>query len=346
MDEHRITRQMTTTAQPDGRPHSPPLSLAARAGRLLTAAPRWFARRVHGIVARAVRNDVTAVASQFAYNAFLATVPFLLVLVSIVGLLPGSVSFRPLVRDYGEGLPTELSDLLLEALSSATENAGRTAVVLALALLGAMWLAANVIGVLIGGIDHARGVRHRPFLRGKLVAIGFAFAFGLVIAVGTLALVGGPQLIDEVSRRLTGSSDGASQLAQRLVFGIGLLTFFLGTLMLYLVGSAATRRRWAVEVPGALLATAGWLLATRVFGFYVDRFDSIEVVYGALGAVVVYLIFLWLTGLLVVIGAEINQELVEDRGSRHAAGRPTATLKTVAMPAAADQPARSSGRRP
>ena len=290
-----------------------------RAGRSLLAFPGWFTARVRNIVGRAARNDITAVGSQFAYNAFLGTVPFLLVLVTLVSLVPGPFSYNELLDEYGAGFPPEIRQVIDDAVNQANLNSrGTGTLVLLLSLFGALYVASNVMGTLIGGIDHARGVRHRPWLRGKIVGAVFALASGLVITLTTSSLVGGPGLIDEISRLLTGEE--AAGFVQRLVTLVGLVAFFVVVLGLYTLGTAAGRRALMIEVPGALLATAGWLVVTQLFAFYVRSFEPI---YGTFAGVVVYLLFLFFTGTLIVLGAEINQELVDDRERRR---HPTATM--------------------
>lgn len=293
-----------------------------RALRSLLAFPGWFAARVRNIVGRAARNDITAVGSQFAYNAFLGTVPFLLVLVTLVSLVPGPFSYNELLDEYGAGFPPEIREVIDDAVTQANLNSrGTGTLVLVLSLFGALYVASNVMGTLIGGIDHARGVRHRPWLRGKVVGALFALASGLVITLTTISLVGGPDLIDEISRRLTGEE--AAGFVQRLVTLVGLVAFFVVVLGLYTLGTAAGRRALMIEVPGALLATAGWLVVTQLFAFYVGNVRSFEPIYGTFAGVVVYLLFLFFTGTLIVLGAEINQELVDDRERRR---HPTATM--------------------
>jgi membrane protein len=283
--------------------------------KALVRLPVWVARRTRGIFIRCARDDVTATGSQFAYNAFLATVPFLFVIVSLVGLLPGSLSYEALLDEYGGGLQEDVRDLIEDALRSATENTGRTALFLVLGLLGSVWLAGNVSGTLIGGIDHARAVPHRRWLHGKMVHISFALAFSLLVVATTVGLVGGPGLVDELARRLTGEQNAPS-LAQNLVILSAVGVFLVYALTLYTFGPNARSRGLWTELPGALIATGGWVLASRLFAEYIERFNSFDRVYGGLGFVVVYLVYLWLTGLLVMIGAEINEELVEDRRRR------------------------------
>lgn len=291
------------------------VGVAVRALRSVMAFPGWFVARVRAIVGRAARNDITAVGSQFAYNAFLGTVPFLLVLVTLVSLVPGPFGYNELLDEYGTGLPLELREVIDDAVNQANLNSrGTGTLVLVLSLFGALYVASNVMGTLIGGIDHARGVRHRSWLRGKIVGALFALASGLVITLTTVSLVGGPGLIDEISRRLTGGV--APAFVQSLVTLLGLVAFFVVVLGLYTIGTAANRRALMIEVPGALLATAGWLFVTQLFAFYVGNVRSFEPIYGTFAGVVVYLLFLFLTGTLIVLGAEINQELVDDRERR------------------------------
>jgi len=278
-------------------------------------APVWLARRIRGVFIRCARDDITAKGSQFAYNAFLATVPLLFVIVSLVGLLPGSFSYEALLDEYGDGLQEDVRRIINNALRSATENTGRTALFLVAGLLGSIWLAGNVSGTLIGGIDRARSVPHRRYLHGKMVHISFALAFSLLIVATTVALVGGPGLVDEIARRLTGE-ETAPALAQNLVILSAVGIFLVYALTIYTFGPNARSRGLWTELPGALIATGGWVLASRLFAEYIERFNSFDRVYGGLGFVVVYLVFLWITGILVLIGAEINEELVEDRRRR------------------------------
>lgn len=272
-------------------------------------------KRSRGVAIRCARDDITATASQFAYNAFLATVPFLFVLVSLVGLLPGSLSYEALLTEYGGGLPDDVFRIINNALRSATENTGRAALFLVLGLLGSIWVAGNVSGTVIGGVDHARAVPHRSYAHGKVVHISFTLAFSLLVVATTVALVGGPGLIDEVARRATGN-ENAPDLAQQLVVVSATSVFLIYALTIYTFGANARSRGLLAELPGAVLATAGWLVASRLFAEYIDQFNSFDRLYGSIGFVVVYLLFLWLTGLLIIIGAEINEELVEDRRRR------------------------------
>src|SRR5512134_224347 len=107
----------------------------------LRRVPSWFVQVVAGTTRRSVADDITGVASQFAYNAFLATVPFMFVLVSIVGLVAEPDTFDEFLDDDADNaIPIELRQILRSALSSATANTGQAVLFLTIGLLTALYV--------------------------------------------------------------------------------------------------------------------------------------------------------------------------------------------------------------
>jgi len=192
--------------------------------RSLTAPVRavghWFVRVTAGTTRRSVADDITGVASQFAYNAFLATVPFMFVLVSIIGLVADQDTFDDfLAPDADNAIPVELRGTLRSALGSATNNTGQAALFLGIGLLLSLYVSANVMGALVGGLDRVRGVPHRPWVRGKLAALVIALATSILVVVTTLALVGGSRLVDSLAEEVFGK--GAPNTVGRFLYLIG-----------------------------------------------------------------------------------------------------------------------------
>ncbi|WP_217914945.1 YihY/virulence factor BrkB family protein [Miltoncostaea marina] len=281
-------------------------------------AGRWLVGVVAGTTRRSVADDITGVASQFAYNAFLATVPFLFVLVSIVGLVAEPDTFDEFLDDEADNaIPVELRDILRSALGSATANTGQAALFLALGLLGALYVSANVMGSLVGGLDRIRGVPHRPWVRGKLVAAVIAVATSVLVVATTLALIGGSRLVEAVAEELFGK--GAPNVAGRVLYMIGTVGLLIFTVAVYHVGPNAPRRRLLASVPGALVGVGIWLGVTRLFALYIENFDSYKTVYGALAGAAIYLVFLFLSCVALLIGAEVNEQIhAMRRSSRRA----------------------------
>jgi membrane protein len=254
---------------------------------------------------------VTSQASLFAYNAFLATIPFLFVLVAITGLVASPATYNRVIASYGNAVPEDLRRLLQSSLRQATHGS-TTLYFLVIGVLGGLYVASNAIGALMTGLDRAYDVPHRPWLRGKIVALGFAAAASVLAAASALAVLAGPRLLEELLR-LMGADRDAGRIAARSVGWFALAALVLFVILLNRFGPNVRFRLTAI-LPGALVAAAGWVGAIRLFRLYVDNFGSYNKVYGSLGAVVVYLTFLYLTGLVLFIGAEINGELAERRG--------------------------------
>lgn len=288
---------------------------------------RGLVELASGTARRGMRDDVTQVASQFSYNAFLATVPFLFVLVSIVGLVAEPDTFDEfLAADADNAIPIELRQILRSALRSATANTGQAALFLGIGLLAALYVSANVMGSLVGGLDRIRGVAHRPWARGKLAALVIAIATSVLVVATTLALVGGSRLVESVAEELFGR--GAPNVASRFLYLIGTASLLVFTLAVYHFGPNAPRRRILEDLPGALVGVGLWLGVTRLFALYVENFDSYKSVYGALAGAAIYLIFLFLTCMALLIGAEVNEQLHEMRERRREAKGETAEAAT------------------
>ena len=295
-----IHRAMGTVSSADSWVRSA-ISPVRRAGA-------WLVEAATGTTRRSVRDDITQVASQFSYNAFLATVPFMFVLVSIIGLVAEPDTFDEFLSDDADNaIPIELRRLLRSALESATNNTGQAVLFLSIGLVGALYVSANVMGSLVGGLDRVRGVRHRPWTRGKLVALVLAIATSVLVVVTTLALVGGSRLVEDVAEELFGR--GAPNVASRFLYLIGTVSLLLFTLAVYHFGPNAPRRRLLHELPGALIGVGLWLGVTRLFALYIENFDSYKTVYGALATAAIYLIFLFLTCVSLLIGAEVNEQM-------------------------------------
>lgn len=278
-----------------------------------------------GAIRRSAIDDITGVASQFAYNAFLATVPFLFILVAVTGLVASPETYERLIDDNEAAIPDEVEGLLRTTLATASANAQEATIFLFVGIAAALYVSANVMGALIGGLDRARGVRHRSWLFGKVVALGYAAGAGLMVLLTSVALVGGPPLVNWVLERI---GAGGTNVGTNVVYPIGGVAVLAFTLILYMYGPNAPRRSMWVELPGAVFATALGLSAARLFALYVDNFDSYNRVYGGLGAIVIYMISLFLTGVIALLGAELNEQTVVIRERRRIRKR-QAEAKTV-----------------
>jgi membrane protein len=262
-------------------------------------------------------------ASQFAYVTFVASIPFAFVLISVIGLVASPASYSTLVDNLRGTIPDQLADFLDTLLQSASANAGQSIVFLALGLLTGVWLAGNVAGSLTDGLDDAFERPHRPWLQGKARALLLAVVTALVFVLSTILAVFGPGVL-EWSFREVGAPRSTQVLIQFAPFLVGAAIFWGYLVLLYRFAPNNHEASTRTALWGALVGVIGWLVVANLFRLYVDNFGSYNRVYGSLGAVVLFLVFLYLTGLTILIGGETAAELGEEEGAPARAALPQA----------------------
>jgi membrane protein len=276
-------------------------------------------RRVAAGLDRLGRDNVTGASGQFAYNAFLATVPFLAVCLAIVGIAGSPDTIERVIDSFGASLPPQVADQLNQALVAATRNNNTTALVLVVGGALGLYVTSGAIGALVRCLEDIEGRPHRSWYESRLANLAIAVAAIVLVLVTSAALIGGPRLIDAIADSAQLGS-GFRGLAKDIIYPIGVAGIVVFTLILYRFGPSGPRRHVRDTLPGAVVAVAGWVGASQLFNLYVDRFGRYDKVYGSLGAVVVYLIFLYLTGFVLLIGGEVNEAWRQWRLRRHKRG--------------------------
>jgi membrane protein len=264
------------------------------------------------VTGRVSRHGQMARASQFAYVAFVASIPFAFVLIAIIGLVASPDSYSTAIDNARGTIPAELADFLDSLLRSASSNAGQSIVFLTLGLLSGLWLSGNVAGSLTDGLDDAVECPHRPWLHGKARSILLAIITAFVFVLTTLLAVLGPVVLRWVLGHL-GVGPFTQVAVQVAAAVVGGLIFWGYLVLLYRHAPNATPGRPRHAILGGIVGVIGWLLVVNAFRLYVDNFGSYNRVYGSLGIVVIFLVFLYLSGLTILIGGETAAELARRR---------------------------------
>lgn len=258
------------------------------------------------------RDRVLSVAAGVAFYALLSVVPVLTAMISIFGLVAAPQEVPQMLASLGQVLPEEATVLLTEQATRIAGTASGTLSLTALvSIIIALWSANGGTKALIDALNVAYDVEDaRGFLRLNLVAL--AFTLGGMVALVVLGTVGAalPAFVGE-----------GWLLALRWPVILALL--LLGLAVLYRFAPNRPDAEWVWISPGAILAALGILLGTAGFSWYVGNFGSYGETYGSLAAVVILMLWIWLSTLAVLIGAELNAEL--DRRSRARAGRQAQT---------------------
>ncbi|MDQ4103957.1 MAG: YihY/virulence factor BrkB family protein [Actinomycetota bacterium] len=261
------------------------------------------------VLARAYRasqqNNISLLAAGVAFFGFLALIPALIALVTLVGLVADPVQITQQMESFTVGLPQASRQLITEQLNAITQSSGGALTVgLVASLLAALWSASSGTSNLVTAVNAAYGEKEtRGFL--KLRGVALLLTLGTVVfLVLTLALIAVvPVVLNVVPLGPLGSA-----LAQVLRWGLLLALIVGGLGVLYRIAPDRNPPRFRWVSVGSLVAAALWLLGSAGFSLYVNFFSNYNKTYGALAGVIVLLLWLFLTSYIVLLGAEINAQ--------------------------------------
>jgi len=272
--------------------------------------PRAWPGIVRKVFTEAVADRVTTSAASLAFHGFLAIFPAIIAAVGVVGLVGLSASqLRSLVHGVDVVLPVQMSQTIDDALRNPVKGAG-SGLEIGLGLTVALWSAVEAMAALQVGLDVAFEVRSdRGFVRRRLVAVPLVvLTIVLGGAASGLLVLGDPiRALLPSSFALARSTFDAAWTVVRWAGAMALVVLLLS--VYYSFGPNRTRSRLRWVSPGAVVAALGWLGTSAVFSFYLDHFGHESRTYGALAGVAALLLWLYLTALVVMLGAELDCEL-------------------------------------
>ena len=259
-------------------------------------------------VKESVDDNVPMMASALAYSAFFAIPSALLLLLGVFTLVADESTIAHLVARLTEIAPSDAADLFGNSLRHLSQRSS-TGLTLALVGLGlALWSASNAMSTVISALNVAYDREDsRGFVRRRLVAVVMAFFVGAAALLAGALLVMGPHLQAWLGSALDArrAVELAWWIGQWPILIAGLLFAF--AVVLYL-GPDVEHRRWQLISPGSVVAVVVWLVVSSAFSFYTAHFATYDKTWGTLGAVIVTLIWLWLAGLSLLFGGELNAE--------------------------------------
>ena len=272
--------------------------------------PAYWWRVSQATVKKVAEDRCIDLAAQLAYFFLLALFPALLFLVALLGYLPVEHAMADLLTLIGRVAPRELVDLLAVQLEEITrdERAG----LLTVGMAGAFWSSSVAMLAIIEVLNGAyRVAEWRPWWKRRLVAIALTLAFGLFTTVSLLLVLAGPPVVTAVAALV--GVHGIVAPAWQLVRWPAMVA--LAVVGLDLVYHFAPNRvqRWSWTTPGSLVATGLWISSSFLFKFYVTHMGTYNVTYGAIGGVIVVLLWLYMSSLAILVGAELNSVIAELR---------------------------------
>ncbi len=267
---------------------------------------RWAA--VKRAVKEVQEDNSTDWAAALTYYAVLSLFPALIVLVSLVGLAGQSAQATGTLLDIvGQFAPAATVSQVREAIDNIASTG--TGALLGVGLLGAVWSASGWVGAFIRAANEVWDVEEgRPFWKTiplRLVVTVVGLVVTAVILVGLV--VSGP--LAEAIGSAIGLGGTALTVWNIAKWPVLLILVALMVAVLYYVAPNVKHPRFQFVSPGSAIAVITWIAASALFALYVANFGSYNETYGALAGVVVFLLWIWITNLAILFGAEVNAEI-------------------------------------
>jgi membrane protein len=253
-------------------------------------------------------DRVNIAAGAFAFRWFLAIFPIIIALLGIAALVtvPSNVVIN-LIHGVSKSLPSGAAQVFTVALTHATKHPGADLSATVIASVVGLWSATSGMVIVEEGLDMAYGLpADRSFLQKRMVALPLLVGAAVLGGAASALVIFGPQLgsLIKDSSPMGGPAFSAVWTLLRWVFALTLMNFLFS--LLYFVAPNRKRPRWRWASPGALLATALWALVSLGFSFYTTSFGSYGKTYGAFAGVAILIFWLYLTGLAILMGAEVD----------------------------------------
>lgn len=256
-------------------------------------------------------------AAQLAYYFFLALFPALLFLIALAGVFASPDVITRLVNQMSGAAPPDVVNIIRDQLISLSE--GSQGGIMTFGVVAALWSSSSAMVALIGSLNQAYDVEDaRPWWKQRLTAILLTLGVAAFILLSFALVVAGPELAESLARQfgLGTAFEWSWKILQWPVVFLLVATAF--GLVYYFAPDVD--QDFVFLTPGSVVATVLWLLGSLAFRFYVVNFGSYNETYGAIGGVMVLLLWLYISGLVLIVGAEMNAEIEHASAHGKAAG--------------------------
>lgn len=252
-------------------------------------------------------DDISGLAAQLAYFFLLSMFPLFIFLFTLVAYLP--YSQEEILRMLQTFVPVESMDVITESLNEVMQ---RNVKILSFGVLGTIWSASHGLNAIISAFNRAYDVTEtRSYFIARGMSIILTFAMIFVFLVALFLPVFGKQIAIFLFSEL-GISEQFIKVWNMLRWVISSIVLFIVFIILYWI--APNKKITCVSVlPGAVFSTIGWVVVSFLFSFYVDKIGNYTTTYGSLGGIIVLMIWFYLSGLMIIMGGEINASVGEKK---------------------------------
>lgn len=258
-----------------------------------------------------MRNHTMAFAAALSYYFVMAFFPALIALAAIIAYLPVPDLFNTMVGTLSRVMPPESMGLVRKVVSQIiTPNRGA---LLSFGLLGTLWSASGGFANMIEALNVAYDIPEtRPMWRTRLIALELTFEVGTLILIAFSVMIVGPHFGEYLASHI-GLSWMFAMVWPYLRYTLAVVFVILAVEGLYFIGPNV-RQRFRDTLPGAIFAVLGWILLSTGLSFYIHHFANLNKTYGVLGGGIALLIWMYWSSFAILVGAELNSEIIQQRG--------------------------------
>jgi membrane protein len=250
-------------------------------------------------------DNCLGLAAQLAYYFFLALFPALLFLLALASLFPFEL-IQDLLSSLALVAPPEVLSIIRNQLTKIATGDDRG--ILTIGIVGAVWSSSAALGAMIDAMNRAYDVTEsRPWWKVRLIAMALTIALAAFILVSSLLVLVGP-MVAEWLGRYAGYGVAFEWAWKILQWPLAVLLTTTGLAIVNYV-APDVRQEWRWTIPGSIFGTILWLMTSLAFKVYVARFADYNETYGAIGGVMVLMLWFYLSGLAILVGAEMNAEI-------------------------------------
>jgi membrane protein len=259
-------------------------------------------------------DNLTDWAAALTYYAVLALFPALLALVSMVGLVGDAETVTETLNEFVTEIgPSSAAETFSGPIESLTRNRGAAGVLVLAGIAVAIWSASSYVGAFIRASNVIYETREgRPFWKLRPLQLAITLACIVLVALTFVALIATGPVAEALGEAL-GVSDQVVSVWHYAKWPALLFVVLCVIAILYYASPNARLPSFKLITPGSITAVLIWIVASAAFAFYVASFGSYDKTYGALGGVITFLVWLWLTNIAVLLGAELNAEIERSR---------------------------------
>jgi membrane protein len=257
-------------------------------------------------------DNVTDWAAALTYYGVLSIFPALIALVSVVGLL-GTSSTNTLLDNLQSFTPGPAKDILSNAVTGLSKNQSAGGFLFVVGLLLALWSASGYVAAFMRAANSIWDAPEgRPVWKTLPIRLGVTVITVVVLAAGAVAVVVSGPVAQRVGD-LLGLGNAAVTAWEIAKWPVLVLLFGLLLSILFYAAPNVVHPGFRWVTPGGVVAIVLWIAASAIFAFYVATFSSYNKTYGSLGGVIVFLIWLWVSNIAILLGAEFDAELARER---------------------------------